>query len=190
MVYTLLCPISYTQMFCQVKNLKKIHNQGKPNHYSTCSCQVKNGQYFVNRFSIHEMALSERILGRYSRKCCPILPHQKWHSSKQKYCLNFFWRIRVLMKIDVPRVCIFVATLTPLFPLKMSEIERNVNFSGKTSAIGLSKHDRIKTLSPLPFPKKKIRFLIYIRLPLSTLVYIRLNLSSDLSTLIYWLICF
>ena len=142
-------------MFCQVKNLKKIHNQGKPNHYSTCSCQVKNGQYFVNRFSIHEMALPERILGRYSRKCCPILPHQKWHSSKQKYCLNFFWRIRVLMKIDVPRVCIFVATLTPLFPLKMAEIERNVNFSGKTSAIGLSKHDRIKTLSPLPFPKKK-----------------------------------
>ena len=94
MVYTLLCPISYTQMFCQVKNLKKIHNQGKPNHYSTCSCQVKNGQYFVNRFSIHEMALSERILGRYSRKCCPILPHQKWHSSKQKYCLNFFFFLK------------------------------------------------------------------------------------------------
>ena len=109
MVYTLLCPISYTQMFCQVKNLKKIHNQGKPNHYSTCSCQVKNGQYFVNRFSIHEMALSERILGRYSHKCCQI--HGNFQRNVRKCWFLFsidFYPIKMHLSCSIEAVIPFL----------------------------------------------------------------------------------
>ena len=44
----------------------------------------------------------------------------------------------------------FGATLTPFFPLKMTEIEKNKKISEKNSGIGLSKYASGKTVSPLP----------------------------------------
>ena len=46
-VYTLLRPMSYTQIFSQIIGLIEIHNRGKFHQYSICSCEV----IYFQRFS-------------------------------------------------------------------------------------------------------------------------------------------
>lgn len=50
LVYTLLQPMSYVPIFCQNKDLIKIHYCGK-HKYSICRCQVINFQSFAYQFS-------------------------------------------------------------------------------------------------------------------------------------------
>ena len=71
---------------------------------------------------------------------------------------NSVWRtlekFKFLQKREIPKVCRFVQTLTPFFPMKMAKTKKSKYFSDKNSAIGLSKYANGKTVSPLPFKWK------------------------------------
>ena len=45
-VHALLRPLSYAQIFCQMKRLIEIHNRGKFHHYTISGCQVIDFQMF------------------------------------------------------------------------------------------------------------------------------------------------
>ena len=60
--------MGYAPIFCQVKDLIKIHNSVKFHQYSICGRRDKNLQRFPYRLSIHEMAISKKLLGPYSPK--------------------------------------------------------------------------------------------------------------------------
>ena len=46
LVCTLLRPVSYAQIFCQMKGLIEIHNRGKFHHFTISGCQVIDFQMF------------------------------------------------------------------------------------------------------------------------------------------------
>ena len=73
LVYTLLRPLNYDPIFCQVKDFLKIYNLGKFHQFSICGCQVKNFPCFAHRFSIHGMLFFGRLVGLFSPKYGPIL---------------------------------------------------------------------------------------------------------------------
>ena len=56
-VYALLQPMSYAQIFSQIKGLMKINNRSKFISITFVVCLVKNVQSFAYWFSIHETAL-------------------------------------------------------------------------------------------------------------------------------------
>ena len=64
---------------------------------------------------------------------------------------KFFKKFEFLQKPDGPKVYTFGTTLSPCFPLKMSETKENKNVIGKNSAIRLSKYFKVKPLIPFPF---------------------------------------
>ena len=100
------------------------------------------------------MALSGTCLGLYSPKYCPILPKfspKVVLKQKKRFVWNIFEGFEFLWKRDGPKLSIFRPTLTAGFALKIAEIEKNKNYCGKTSAVGLLKYIKIKALSPLPF---------------------------------------
>ena len=101
------------------------------------------------------MTLFRKFLGPYSSKYGPIL--QKFSPEvvlEQINCLKKFEGFEFLSKRDGPKFCTFDLTLTTPFPLKMTEIEKDNNWWGKTSAIRLSEYVKIKALSPFSFPRK------------------------------------
>ena len=53
--HTLLRPMSDTPVFCQMKDLMRIHNRGKFHVYSICGCKVINFKMFLWQCSIHEL---------------------------------------------------------------------------------------------------------------------------------------
>ena len=100
------------------------------------------------------MVLSVSCLGLDSPKYCPILPKfspKVVLKQKKKFVWKFFEGFECLWKRDGPKLSILGPTLIAGFALKIAEIEKNKNFCGKTSAVGLLKYIKIKDLSPLPF---------------------------------------
>ena len=60
------------------------------------------------------------------------------------------------------KFALLVQLRPPASPLKMAEIEKDRQYLGKNSAIGLSKYVKSKALSPLPFPgKTQLSFAIF-----------------------------
>ena len=136
----------------------KIHNRCTFHLYSIWGCQVKNFQSFSCWSSIHEMALLGRFLDPYSPKCCPVLQKKFSRSSFQgekNGIEKIFVKFRFLKKPHLPKVCTFGTTLTNLFfwpSLKLQKV--NGTKWMLWIAIGLSKYEKVKALSPLLFPEK------------------------------------
>ena len=107
---------------------------------------------FLWQWSIHEMVLFGGFLGPNSPKYCHILPKFLLEVvfNESQTVFEEFWKRIFLQKCEIPKVCTFGTTLTPLFPLKMAKVEKDKYFLNKNLAIGLSKNRKIKVVSPLP----------------------------------------
>ena len=70
--YTFLRPMSNAPIFCQMKDLMKIHNRGKFHQHSICGCQVSNFQMFSQKQKVEFQTSSRWLFDHNSPKCCQI----------------------------------------------------------------------------------------------------------------------
>ena len=111
--YVLLHPMSYSQFFCQMKGLIKIHNRGKFHQYSICGYEVTNfqmvsqlqkvgfqtgsGWFFAHnspqmRPNFLEIWTSNVVQGNTSHMLRFLIQSSKFQQIKQKkltFCLVF-----------------------------------------------------------------------------------------------------
>ena len=67
---------------------------------------------------------------------------------------RIFEKLSFLPKREIPKVCAFCPTLSPIYPLKLAEIGKNKKIQDKNSAIGLSKSVNPNPVALLPFKWK------------------------------------
>ena len=72
LVCTLLRPVSYAQIFCQMKVLIKIHNPGKFHHYAISGSPVRDFQMFRQGQKVQFLAASWWFFKDYSPKLSRI----------------------------------------------------------------------------------------------------------------------
>ena len=120
--------LSVTSQFLgQMKGHVKMHNRGKFHLYSIFGCEVIKFQIFSWRGSTHEIGHFGGFLGPNSPppgKDCPI-----WLKFLPEVVLKdikIVWRIlekfNFFLKREILKVCTFCPTLSPIYPLKMTDI--------------------------------------------------------------------
>ena len=138
--YTLLRPLSYAPIFCQIKGLMMIHNRGKFHQYSISGSQAINFQMFLWRCSIHEMAPFGGFLGLFSPTYSSILlkisPEAVY--CKTKIVCEQSFKIKCLSPNGVyPEFTILVCFWAQFIPRKQKILPKTKLFP-ETTFLGLS----------------------------------------------------
>ena len=142
----------------------EMYNRGKFHLYSISGCEVKKFEIFSRRWSIQEWPIFESFWAltppNIVRSCWNF--HHSYYPWGVRHHFKIFWKLKFLLKWEVPKVCGFFSVFVQLWPhfspWRSPKSNKLNNFKGQNYAIGLSKNLKIKDLS-CPNFSGKIRLL-------------------------------